>query len=454
MTSTKETVKILVVDDEKSIRRLLQKEIASPRRIVTTAGNAGEALTAVSSEAFDVIILDINLPDANGIELMSRFQETILAVQIILITGYADVDDAVTAMKIGAYDYITKPFDLDRLELVVEKAYQKVRVQRQRVLKNQGAGPNNQTSRFIVGHSAATDRIRYLIDKVAPTRVPVLITGESGTGKNVVARQIHSQSLRADQPLITKNCATLQEELIRSELFGYCKGAFTGAEKSRNGLLAMSDKGTLFLDEIGELSVGVQASLLRVMENQTFRPVGDKNEIKVDIRFMFATNRDLKKEVAEGRFNEALFHRLNVFTLEILPLRQRKEELPVLVDYFLNQLSPGDEPYKISPKAMACLMAYDWPGNVRELRNVMERGGILSENNTITEQSLPMELVEKMTDFSMSSPFMTLKELEKQHIMKVMHHVNDNRCQAAEILGIGRKTLYRKLQSFEEEKVS
>ncbi|SMD08121.1 two-component system, NtrC family, response regulator [Desulfocicer vacuolatum DSM 3385] len=449
MTSTDDGMKILVVDDEKSIRRLLQKEMASPRRNITTAGTAAEALATVAKDSFDIIILDINLPDANGIELMSRFQESILAVQIILITGYADVDDAVNAMKIGAYDYITKPFDLDRLELVVEKAYQKVRLKREQVLKRQGMEQKRKAPRLIVGHSAATDQIRYLIDKVAPTSVPVLITGESGTGKNVVARQLHSQSLRADQPLITKNCATLQEELIRSELFGYCKGAFTGAEKSRNGLLAMSDKGTLFLDEIGELSVGVQASLLRVMENQTFRPVGDKNEIKVDIRFMFATNRDLKEEVAQGRFNEALFHRLNVFTLKILPLRQRKEELPVLVDYFLSHLSPGDEPYKISPNAMACLMAYDWPGNVRELRNVMERGCILAENNTITERGLPMELVEQMTDFSATSPFISLKELEKQHILKVMHHVEDNRCKAAEILGIGRKTLYRKLQSFE-----
>ncbi len=448
MTSINGTMKILVVDDEKSIRRLMQKEIASPRRIITTAGSAAEAMSAIAKDAFDVIILDINLPDANGIELLSRFQEAILAVQIILITGYADVDDAVNAMKIGAYDYITKPFDLDRLELVVEKAYQKVILQREKVLKRQGK--KKHIPRLIVGHSAATDRIRYLIDKVAPTSVPVLITGESGTGKNVVARQLHSQSLRADQPLITKNCATLQEELIRSELFGYCKGAFTGAETSRNGLLAMSDKGTLFLDEIGELSVGVQASLLRVMENQTFRPVGDKNEIKVDIRFIFATNRNLKEEVAEGRFNEALFHRLNVFTLQILPLRQRKEELPVLVDYFLGQLSPGDDPYKISPNAMACLMAYDWPGNVRELRNVMERGGILAENNTITEHGLPLELLEKMTDFSATSPFLPLKEVEKQHILKVMHHVKNNRSLAAEMLGIGRKTLYRKLQSFEE----
>jgi two-component system NtrC family response regulator len=448
MTSIDGIMNILVVDDEKFIRRLLQKEIASPRRIITTAGSAEEALTAVSKDSFDIIILDINLPDANGIELMSRFQESIVAVQIILITGYADVDDAVNAMKIGAYDYITKPFDLDQLEVVVEKAYQMVSLQRERVLKRQGLTLKTQVPKLIVGHSAATDRIRYLIKKVAPESVPVLITGESGTGKNVVARQLHSQSTRSDQPLITKNCATLQEELIRSELFGYCKGAFTGAEKSRNGLLAMSDKGTLFLDEIGELSVGVQASLLRVMENQTFRPVGDKNEIKVDIRFMFATNRNLKEEVEQGRFNEALYHRLNVFTLNILPLRQRKEELPVLVDYFLAHLRPGDKPFKISPNAMACLLAYDWPGNVRELRNVMERGCILSENDTITQDGLPLELVEKMTDFSLISPFTSLKKAEEQHIMKVMHHVKDNRCQAARILGIDRKTLYRKLQHF------
>lgn len=450
MNPTDPTMQILVVDDEKSIRRLLQKEMASPRRKITTAGSAGEALGAISDQAFDIIILDINLPDANGIELMSRFQEAILAVQIILITGYADVDDAVNAMKIGAYDYITKPFDLDRLEVVVEKAYQKAWRRRERVLNRRNRkepGPNHSQ---LMGHSAATDRIRYLIEKVAPTSVPVLITGESGTGKNVVAAQIHGISLRSDKQLITKNCATLQEELIRSELFGYCKGAFTGAESSRNGLLAMSDQGTLFLDEIGELSVGVQASLLRVMENQTFRPVGDKNEIKVDIRFLFATNRDLKKEVEEGRFNEALFHRLNVFTLKILPLRRRKEELPVLVDHFLDQFSPGDEPYQVSPNAMACLMAYDWPGNVRELKNVMERGCILAENNIITEHALPMELLEEMHDFSATSPFITLKEMEKQHIMKVMHHVKDNRSRAAEILGIGRKTLYRKLQEFEK----
>ena len=450
MTPSDHTMQILVVDDEKNIRRLLQKEMGSPRRKITTAGSAGEALDVISRTAFDIIILDINLPDANGIELMSQFQEAILAVQIILITGYADVDDAVNAMKTGACDYITKPFDLDRLELVVEKAYQEVRRQREKVLRQKDPVTPPSEIPPLMGHSVATDRLRFLIKKVAPTSVPVLITGESGTGKNVVAGQIHGRSLRRDQQLITKNCATLQEELMRSELFGYCKGAFTGAENSRNGLLAMADQGTLFLDEIGELSMGVQASLLRVMENQTFRPVGDKNEIKVDIRFLFATNRDLKSEVEKGRFNEALFHRLNVFTLKILPLRERKEELPVLVDHFLARLATGDQPLRVSSRAMACLMAYDWPGNVRELKNVMERGCILAENNIITEHSLPMELLENTTDFSNTSPFIPLKEMEKQHIMKVMHHVQGNRSRAAEILGIGRKTLYRKLQEYEK----
>ena len=457
-------INILVVDDEKHIRRLLQKEIASPRREITTAGSGEEALAAISKQPFDVIILDISLPDANGIELMSRFQETILAVQIILITGYADIDDAVESMKIGAYDYITKPFDLDRLEMVVEKAFQKGILQKEQLLqleqqkqalKERGTRRSHiiQKPKPIIGHAKSTDQVRYLIKKVAPTSVPVLITGESGTGKNVVAAQIHAHSNRADQELITKNCATLQAELIRSELFGYCKGAFTGAEKSRQGLLEIADRGTLFLDEIGELSVGVQASLLRVMENQTFRPVGDKQEMKVDIRFMFATNRDLKKEVEEGKFNEALFHRLNIFTIKILPLRKRKEELPVLVDYFLGRLSPGEAPYKISSGAMECLMTYHWPGNIRELHNVMERGVILAENGIITENALPLELVGPQADSEKSTemaPFPTLREMEKEHIMKVMEHVKGNRSQAAEILGIGRKTLYRKLQDMGE----
>ncbi len=451
MTKPSRPINILVVDDEKFIRRLLEKELGSSRRSITTAGNAKEAFAAIRKDVFDIIILDISLPDANGIELMSKFQEEILAVQIILITGYGDVDDAVEAMKTGACDYITKPFDLERLEQVVEKAYQRGFLHKKQFLKQQGHLEKRHFPEQIVGHSTAMEEVRFLIGKVAPTLVPVLIMGESGTGKNVVARQLHGLSLRGDNPMITKNCATLQEELIRSELFGYCKGAFTGAEESRRGLLALADKGTLFLDEIGELSVGVQASLLRVMENQTFRPVGDKNEIKVDIRFIFATNRDLKQEVAKGGFSEALFHRLNVFTIKILPLRKRKEEIPVLVDYILGKMSTGIPPCKVAKNAMRRIMAYDWPGNVRELHNVMERGIILAENRIITERSLPLELLEIVDgmDAGTTAPFPTLEDLEKNHIMKVLRFVDGNRSKAAEILGISRKTLYRKLLDHE-----
>jgi two-component system NtrC family response regulator len=450
MNKSEDQINVLVVDDEKHIRRLLEKELSSPRRNITTAGNVLAALGAVQKERFDVIILDIMLPDGNGIELMARFQEEILAVQIILITGYADVDDAVMSMKAGACDYITKPFDLDRLEQVVETAFQRGLGYKRELLRHQGSLTTNAGyADHMIGHSKAMEEIRFLIRKAAPTNVPILITGESGTGKNVIARQLHAQSQRSHIPMLTKNCATLQEELMRSELFGYCKGAFTGAEASREGLLSMAHGGTLFLDEIGDLSVGVQASLLRVMENQTFRPVGDKNETRVDIRFIFATNRELKKAVAEGEFNQALFHRLNVFTINTLPLRKRKEEIPVLVEHFIGKLKPN---CKISKNAMTLLMGYDWPGNVRELHNVIERGIILSDNMVITERCLPLELLDTTSrDDDEDAPlFASLKEVEKKHILAVMDHVDNNRSKAAELLGISRKTLYRKLADIPE----
>lgn len=446
MTQT-DLMHMLVVDDEKSIRRLIEKEMASPRRKIKTAGSADEALAVFCRQAFDVVLLDVRLPDANGLELMARFQEEMPGVQVILITGYGEVHDAVDAMKNGAFDYITKPFDLDDLEQVVEKAFQHVRAQREAVATRDGKGKKKSTyPQDIIGHSAPMERVRFLIDKVAPARVPVMINGESGTGKNVVARVIHRQSGRADKPLITKNCATLQGELACSELFGYCKGAFTGATESRDGLLAMAHGGTLFLDEIGELPLGVQATLLRVMETQTFRRVGEKEERKVDVRFLFATNRNLREEVDAGRFRQDLYHRLNVFNIQLEPLRQRKEEIPVLMEYFLEQLrGDGQPPCRVTKKVMQCLMAHDWPGNVRELHNVIERGVILAENNLITEQALPYELLEAAGEDGDEAPFLPLKELEKQHMLKVLEHVNGNRSKASELLGVSRKTLYRKL---------
>ena len=447
-----ETIQILVVDDEQSIRRLLEMELSSPRRSVCTAGSGRDAFKLLNKKRFDVIILDIQLPDANGLDLMVEFQDLMPGVEVILITGYGDIDTAVEAMKMSAYDYITKPFNLDRLELVIEKAYQRVCLQRENTLLRHKQG--EQPSHKLIGNSPSIEDVRYLVAKVAPTHVPVLITGESGTGKNVVSRNLHALSQRAGQPLITKNCGTLQKELILSELFGYRKGAFTGATDSREGLLDLAHRGTLFLDEIGELPMDVQASLLRVLENQTYRRVGGQEERQADIRFIFATNRVLQKEVETGRFSQALFHRLNVFNIELMPLRERKEDIPLLVEYFRQKLSMGGSPCRISGKAMQCLLAYHWPGNIRELQNVIERGIILAENGLITERALPRELVEAVRENPQETPFLSLAEMEKHHILRVLRYVKGNRARASELLGIGRKTLYRKVKEYDEKEIS
>lgn len=440
-------IRILVVDDEESIRRLMEKELNSMRRNVCSADSARHALELIERQQFDVIVLDIRLPDGDGIDLLEKFKQAIPDVEVILITGYGNVENAVEAMKLGAYDYITKPFTLDRVELVVEKAYQRVCLQRQnRLLRHtQTYHPLPQ----FVGRSSGVEHIQYLIEKVAPTNVPVLITGESGAGKDVIASAIHYRSQRAEQPLIIKNCGTLQKELMRSELFGYCKGAFTGANETNDGLITLAHEGTLFLDEIGELPLEVQAALLRVLETQTYRRIGDKYERQVDVRFLFATNRNLVEEARIGNFHEALYHRLNVFQINIPPLRERKEDIPLLVEYFLGLLGSGACPCRVSKSVMQCLMNYAWPGNVRELRNVIERGIILAENGIISESALPRELTQQSDSATTEVPLIPLTELEKRHIRRVMEWVDGNRSQAAGILGIGRKTLYRKLKEYE-----
>ncbi len=435
-----------MVDDEHAIRRLAEKELAAEHRRVTTAGSLREARAVFKKASFDVVVLDMRLPDGTGLELMGWIQELGAEIQVIIITGFGDIDNAVEAMKMGAYDYLTKPFSLDRLELVIEKAYQRVCLQREnRLLRHSQA---EHPSRKLIGHSEPMAQVRYLIKRVAPANVPVLLTGESGTGKNVVAKSIHDLSRRREHPFVTKNCGTLQKELMRSELFGHRKGAFTGANESQEGLLSIANRGTLFLDEIGELSVEVQSALLRVLENQTFRRVGDKDEKRVDLRIICATNRNLTEEVAMGRFSQALFYRLNVFSIKLPPLRDRREDIPALVEYFLGQLSVAGRHFRISPKAMQCLLAYDWPGNVRELQNVIERGTILSEGDFVTENHLPKEMVGAVSGTHTSRPFPALREVEREHIARVLKFVDGNRTRAAELLGIGRKTLYRKLKTY------
>ncbi len=440
----KEKYSILVVDDEESIRRLLQKELANNQREIHTAADGSEAMAMVRKHWFDVVIMDLWLPDVSDLDLLIRIRESIPHLEVVLITGHGDVDIAVEAMKLGAYDFIRKPFNLDRLDLIVEKAHQRVLLSRENAVLRHSTGQEHNKVR-IIGNSQAIRDIQFLIDKVAPARIPVLITGESGVGKDVVARLIHQRSPLAGNPLIIKNCASLQKELARSELFGHLKGSFTGADDSREGLLSFAHDSTLFLDEIGELPLEVQASLLRVLETGNYRRVGEKEERQVNIRFLFATNRHLADEVEKGRFNEAFFHRINAFSIPIPSLKQRKEDLPLLVDYFLTSLSPDNTSYRIVERAMACLLRYNWPGNIRELRNVIERSIILAENGIISERCLPRELVESADT---TSATLTLESVEKQHILKLLDFHGDNRQQTAEALGISRKTLYRKLTEY------
>ena len=432
---------ILVIDDEESIRRLLAKELASANREIHTAVDGAEAMALVRNHWFDVVIMDLWLPDVSDLDLLIKIRESIPHIEVIMITGHGDVDIAVEAMKLGAYDFIRKPFNLDRLDLIVEKAHQRVLLSRENAMLRHSTDSDRNAVRFI-GNSQAIRDIQFLIDKVAPARIPVLITGESGVGKDVVARSIHQRSPLAANPMIIKNCASLQKELARSELFGHIKGSFTGANESREGLLAYAHDSTLFLDEIGELPLEVQASLLRVLETGTYRRVGEKEERTVNIRFLFATNRHLAEEVERGQFNEAFFHRINAFSITIPSLKERKEDLPLLVDYFLASLSPDNTSYRIVESAMACILRYNWPGNIRELRNVIERSIILAENGIITERCLPRELV---VSAESGGAELTLESVERQHILKLLEFHGGSRQKTADTLGISRKTLYRKL---------
>lgn len=438
----KDNYKILVIDDEKSIRRLLEKELRAKNREILFADCGKTAIEISQNNVIDVMLMDLRLPDVNDLDLLIKMKATSCNTEIIMITGQGDIDTAVRAMKYGVCDFIQKPFDLDELELLVEKAHQRATIKREK-----GEAPQSPLEDQVqfIGSSKAIQNIRFLVKKVAPANISVLLTGESGVGKDVVAQMIHQQSPRADREIIIKNCATLQKELSRSELFGYAQGAFTGADRAHEGLLSYADQSTLFLDEIGELPLSVQASLLRVLETKRYRRVGEKHEHQVDVRFIFATNRDLLDNGDEGRFNEAFRNRINAFQIHILALRERKEDLPLLVDFFLARLTQQGRVYTIEEEAMQAIFAYDWPGNVRELRNVIERATILAENDLITLTCLPTEL---LGETNCKDNALSLEKVEQDHILKILNFYDGNRQKTSDILGISRKTLYRKLAKF------
>jgi len=443
-----EPIRVLVVDDEASICRLAEKELALPHREIFTARTASQAMKLVENQPFDVILLDIRLPDGDGQDLLVKFRANLPNVEIIMITGYSEVSGAVEAMKVGAYDYITKPFSLTKINSVIEEAYQQCALQKEN--KENKKDKDSESIHQIIGHSIAMRQTRYLIKKVAKTKTPVLVTGETGVGKDVVVNLIHNLSHLSEKPLVVKNCGTFNKDLLRNELFGHKKGSFTGAEESQEGLIAAADKSSLFLDEIGELSHELQSMLLRILETKKYRRVGDKGERQADVRFFFATNKDLSVEVENGNFNEALFHRINVFRIDVPPLRERKEDLPALIEYFLGHLHPDQSKYRMSKDAWQYFLKYNWPGNVRELKNVIERSIILAENDLITKECLPEKMIRDSTEGN-TKIFPPLRHKEKQYILQVLNHTNYNKSLAADMLGIGRKTLYRKLKEYRIE---
>jgi DNA-binding NtrC family response regulator len=441
-------ISILAVDDDDEFRSVVARRFQRRGYDVTHTGKPSEALAMAEQKHFDVAIFDIAMPEMDGVQLLERMRQVDRDTQVIMLTGQGTIETAIRAMKLGAYDYLTKPCELAELEVQVERAYEKAQLARENQnLKTalRRSGPPTE----IIGNSTAIRQVLHMIERVAATDSSVLIQGESGTGKELVARALHQGSPRADKPMVVINCAALQETLLESELFGHEKGAFTSAVATKQGLFEVADGGTLFIDEIGEMAGGLQAKLLRVLEDGRFRRVGSTKEIKTDVRIIAATNKDLANEVAASRFRDDLYFRLNVITIAIPSLRDRAEDIPLLVNYFLSQGTRG--PRSIEPDALAALVTYRWPGNVRELANVIERARILADGTSITVRDLPLGLVQLSPTAPSREPTIKsngthLEDLERKHIQRVLEAEGCNKARAARALGISRRRLYRLLE--------
>jgi two-component system response regulator AtoC len=442
--------KILVVDDEEYLCELLKEELLSTKMFeVDIANDGAQAINKIQSGLYDLVLLDIKMPRISGIEVLKFIKEFSPDTEVIMITAHGDIKLAVETIKLGAFDFITKPYNFDELLVSIQNALER------RNLKLQNRLMKKEISRLIhddevIGQSKIFRDVLDIVAKVAGTDATVLIYGESGTGKEVIARLIHKNSPRRDKPFVAINCAAIPDTLIESELFGHEKGAFTDAYTSKPGLVEIANGGTLFLDEVGDLSQYVQPKLLRFIETGEFRRVGGNNILKVDVRIISATNKDLNEEVRKGNFREDLLYRLNVVTIRLPALRERKEDIPLFVDYFLKKKTLGRK--KMSPEAMKILIDYDWPGNIRELENVVERAAILAKDDLIKPEDLAIkpELKEDYYAKLAKKPVnsLSLAELEKIHIENVLKANNWNKSKTAEILGISLKTLYLKLKRY------
>jgi DNA-binding NtrC family response regulator len=435
--------RLLIVDDDDSLREALVRRFQRQGLTVLSACSGEEALSKAARTRCDVALLDLHLPGITGIELLEKLKEIQPEIEAVLLTAHGSIETAIQAMKRGAYDYLTKPFHLPELEIHLQKAYEKVLLVRREAHWIQHLRYESPRY-FLVGSSPAMQRVVQLIQKVAPTEATVLVRGASGTGKELVARALHANSPRRDRPLVTINCAALQETLLESEIFGHEKGAFTGAVVTKPGLVEVAEGGTLFIDEVGEMAAGLQAKLLRVLEDGHFRRVGSTQEIHADVRVIAATNKPLEDGIAAGKFREDLYYRLNVMAIELPALRERRQDIPELVQHFLTTRQLGPTRHRILPDALETLVRYDWPGNVRELANVLERAQILAEDHLITFDDLPEGLAEtRPVGSSNGGDPRHLREVERRHVQDVLQQERGNKVQAARALGISRRALYR-----------
>ena len=445
-------ISILAVDDDVNMLAMLEKFLKRAGYTIETTSDSVKAMSLVEDKIYDIVITDIQMPRATGMDLLKRVKDLQKDTMVVMITAFGSVDSAVNAMKAGAYDYVSKPFNIDEILALLERATQQRMLQREVEILRQEVERKYSFS-SIIGKSKAMQDIFTLIQRLSHARSNVLITGRSGTGKELIAKAIHYNSERKGMPFVTVNCSAIPESLLESELFGHEKGAFTGAVTSRRGLFETANNGTLFLDEIGDMPLGSQAKLLRVVETGEVRHVGSDDLKKVDVRVIAATHRDLKELIKHNQFREDLFYRLNVISIHVPDLKDRTEDIPILIDHFMKKYGEqfGKSNMQLTHEASASLMRYTWPGNVRELENVIERSIALCGSDMIDTKDLPEHLFqtksgEMMDDLATDN--MPLSEIEKWYILRVLQRTNWHQSKAAQILGIDRKTLYRKIKEY------
>ena len=449
----KDKGRILIVEDEKSMREVLRILLEEEKYVVSTAADGLEGLAYIEKDIFDLVVSDIKMPKLDGFGLLKKIKEISPDTLVIMITAFGTTESAIEAMKLGAYDYINKPFNIDEIRLIVRKAIEKKRLSEEISLLRQKVEVTYSLEN-IIGQSPQMQELFKLIPRIAQSNSNVLITGESGSGKELVATALHTLSQKKDNNFVAINCAAFPEGLLESEIFGHMKGAFTGAVYNKQGLFEIADNGSVFLDEIGDMPMSLQVKILRVLENGTFRRLGGTTDIKVDVRVISATNKDLKEEIKSGRFREDLFYRLNVIPIHISPLRERKEDIPLLINHFLQKISGNVK--KIAPDAMRLFINYSWKGNVRELENVIERVALLTDKAEITPSDLPPEIngyageMKEIPEFSEAGVNldMIIEDIEKKYIFKALEKTRGVKTEAAKLLNLSFRSFRHRLHKY------